>query len=83
MIVRRRLENALQRMLSLLSAGSRDEAVRRRARRLAMTLERIDGIDDRRCEFCGDESLAGAKLRKISDGGTCAACLKLIEGTAA
>ena len=80
-MVRRRLENGLQRALSLLSAGNREEAVRRRARRLAVTLERIDEGDDGRGALC-DAAINDARDTGIPNGGMCATCQQL-EGTAA
>ena len=79
---RRRLENALQAVLSLLSAGSRDEALRRRARRLAVALERIDESDNRQCTSC-NESISGARSGRVRGVATCSAHQRRIEGTAA
>jgi hypothetical protein len=45
--LRRRLENALQAAVDVLSRGSRDAFVRRTARRLATTLDAMDEDGDR------------------------------------
>jgi len=72
-VIRRKLENELQAVLIMLGSGRGNERLRRRARLLAIALERIEQQDYGLCAHCG-APMSDTRLKLMPETAACAKC---------